>query len=102
MGHYFITNIHLFMVLFNVHYLEKQKGEFRKRKVQRNIITFHTNINFFLFFLWISLPVLILKSLSLQNPSTSRLIRYCLISLHLTKLFVVCFLRPLVIIYLLK
>ena len=102
MGQYFITNILLFMVLSNVHYLKKQKGEFRKRKVQRNIITFHTNINFFMFFLWISFPVIILKSLSFQNPSTSRLIRYCLISLHLTKLFVVCFLRPLVIIYLLK
>ena len=102
MGQYFVTNIHLLIVLFSVNYLEKQKGEFRKRKVQRNIITFHTNIKFFMFFLWISLPVFILKSLSFQHPSTSILIRNCLISLHLTKLFVVCFLRPLVIIYLLK
>ena len=84
MGQYFVTNIHLLIVLFSVNYLEKQKGEFRKRKVQRNIITFHTNISFFLFFLWISLPVLILKNLSFQNPSTSRLVRNCLISLHLT------------------
>ena len=101
-GQYFVTNIHLFLLLFNVHYLEKQKVGFRKRKVQKNIITFYTNIKFFIFFLWISLPVIILKSLSFQHPSTSRLIRYCLISLRVTMLFVVGFLRPLVIIYLLK
>lgn len=101
-GNYFITNIYMFMIIFNVYYLEKQKSELRKRKFQRNIITFHTNTKFFMFFLWISLPVLILKSLSFQQPSTSRLVRKLLLSLHLIKLLVAGFLRPLVIIHLLK
>ena len=103
MGNFFITNIYLFMILFNVHYLKRQKSELRKRKNQRNIITFHTNTKFFMFFLWISLPVYILKSLSFQQPSTSRpMIRNLVISLHLIKILVICFLRPLVIIHLLK
>ena len=102
MGNYFTANISLLMILFNVYYLQRQKSELRNRKIQRNIITFHTNTKFFMFFLWISLPVLILKSLSFQQPLTSVLMRKFLLSLHLIKLFVVCFLRPLVIIHLLK
>ena len=102
MGTYFIANILLLMIVVNVYYLKRQKSEFRKRKIQRNILTFHTNTKFFMFFLWISMPVLILKSLSFEQPSTSRLIRKLLISLHLIKLLVVCFLRPLIIIHLLK
>ena len=53
-GQYFVTNIQLFLLLFQFHYLRKQKVDFSKRKAQRNIITFHTNIKFFMFFLWIT------------------------------------------------
>ena len=99
-GHYFLANVFTFMIFTNVHYLTKKHGDLRKIKVQRNIITFHSNFYFFMFFMFISLPVYILKSL--PQSSTSRLIIQILISFHIIKLFVVCFLRPLVIIYLLK
>ncbi len=61
MGNFFIANIFLLMILLNVYCLKKQKNELRKRKIQRNILTFHINTKFFMFFLWISLPVYILK-----------------------------------------
>ena len=102
MGNYFTANISLLLILINFHYLKRQKSELRKRKFQRNIITFNTNTKFFMFFLLISLPVLILKSISFQQPKTSMLVRKFLLSLHLIKLVVIGFLRPLVIIHLLK
>ena len=44
MGNYFTANISLLLILINFHYLKRQKSELRKRKFQRNIITFLSTV----------------------------------------------------------
>ena len=85
------------MTFFSVQYLKKSKAGF-KMKIQRNIVTFNTNFYFLISFSLLTLITNLLKSKALTRPW----IVSWMIFVKLMSILFVGFLRPVIIIYLLR
>ena len=94
-----IYTILISMIFCNVQYIKKHKTGLKK-KIQRNIITFHINFYFFNFFVALTFLQHFLKILAPRVKF--RYIEKCIIFVHLVRVFFVGFIRPVIIIFLLK
>ena len=94
-----IGTLIIVMIFFNVQYLKKHKAGLKK-EIQRNIVTFNGNFYFFIIFSLLSLMSPLLKSVALTQPSGW--IKSLIIFFKFINVFFVGFLRPVIILYLLK
>ena len=87
------------IIFCNVQYIKKHKIGLKK-KIQRNVMTFNVNFYFFILFMFLSLLQYLLKSL--VETEQSGFVESFIIFVHFIRVFFVGFIRPVIIIFLLK
>ena len=95
----FLLTFITLMMSYNVQYLKNHNADLRK-EIQRNVVTFHVNFYFFLPFSILTLISVLLRSVTIDQEISW--IKCLIVFVEFIKVICVGFLRPLVIIFMLK